>query len=114
MEKEMVNHPDHYQGNGLECIDVMLAVFGKEATQNFCLLNAFKYLYRCNKKGKKNEDINKAIWYLNKYNDIENFKNVEEIILFNDDSPEIKNKYQELMKMATPTPEQLKMMIMGL
>lgn len=111
MEKEMVNHPDHYQGNGLECIDVMLAVFGKEATQNFCLLNAFKYLYRCNKKGKKNEDINKAIWYLNKYNDIENFKNVEEIILFNDDSPEIKNKYQELMKMATPTPEHLKMML---
>lgn len=91
MEKEMVNHPDHYQGgNGLECIDVMLSVFGKEATQNFCLLNAFKYLYRCNKKGKKNEDINKAIWYLNKYNNIENPKISGEEIFFNDDGPEIK------------------------
>jgi len=48
---------------------------------------------------------------LNKYNDIENFKNVEEKILFNDDSPEIKDTYQELMKMATPTPEYLKMML---
>lgn len=71
MEKEMVDHPDHYKGNGnFECIDVMLDVYGAEATKNFCLLNAFKYLYRCNKKGKKNEDIKKAIWYLNEYNKI--------------------------------------------
>lgn len=71
MNKEMVNHPDHYKGkNGLECIDVMLDVFGIEATKDFCLLNAFKYLYRCDKKGKKNEDIKKAVWYLNEYNKI--------------------------------------------
>ena len=49
---------------------------GIEATQNFCLCNAFKYLYR---HGKKNgvEDIQKANWYLNKYLELEDMKNVE-------------------------------------
>ena len=27
-EKEMVNHPDHYNINGMECIDVMEKLFG--------------------------------------------------------------------------------------
>lgn len=68
MQKDMVNHPDHYKGkNGYECIDVMYNVFGKQEVQSFCLLNAFKYLYRCEKKDKKDEDIQKAIWYLQKY-----------------------------------------------
>ena len=65
-EKEYVNHPDHYN-NKYECIDVMEDVFGQEATFNFCLLNAFKYLYRCLRKhNSPTEDIKKAIWYLNK------------------------------------------------
>ena len=47
--KSMVDHPDHYQAEGFECIDVMLAVFGVDAVKSFCLLNAFKYLYRSEK-----------------------------------------------------------------
>lgn len=70
MEKEMVNHPDHYKTGKFECIDVMLEIFGPQATMDFCLLNSFKYLYRCNAKGKKDEDIAKARWYIDKYLEI--------------------------------------------
>lgn len=70
--KEYVNHPEHYN-NKYECIDVMEDVFGQEATFNFCLLNAFKYLYRCLRKhNSPTEDIKKAIWYLNKTLQLEN------------------------------------------
>lgn len=64
---EAVNHPKHYKGNRFECIDVMQDVFGKEKTAAFCELNAFKYQWRADKKGAATEDKKKAIWYLNKY-----------------------------------------------
>ena len=61
-----VNHPSHYCTGQYECIDVMIETQGVEATMNFCMCNAFKYLYR---KKKKNglEDVRKADWYLCKY-----------------------------------------------
>lgn len=65
--KEMVSHPDHYQGNKIECIEAMLDVFGKEKVSAFCELNAFKYQWRANKKGTNLQDKKKAIWYLDKY-----------------------------------------------
>lgn len=61
-----VDHPAHYKGDKYECIDVMEETYGKDAVQHFCILNAFKYLYRQNKKN-GSEDVSKAIWYLNKY-----------------------------------------------
>lgn len=62
-----VNHPAHYQKEGRrECIEEMIDFFGVEAVKNFCLCNAFKYMYRHEAKNGK-EDIQKAIWYLNKY-----------------------------------------------
>lgn len=42
-EKEMVNHPQHYAVNGMECIDAMIQLYGKDAVLNFCMLNSFKY-----------------------------------------------------------------------
>lgn len=67
-----VDHPSHYAGEKYECIEVMLEVFGEEATKHFCLLNAFKYLWRCGKKHESPyEDIAKAIWYLDKYRSLE-------------------------------------------
>lgn len=67
-----VDHPSHYSGEKYECIEVMREVFGEEATKHFCLLNAFKYLWRCGKKHKSPyEDIAKAIWYLEKYKSFE-------------------------------------------
>lgn len=63
---DSVNHPDHYNVNGLECIDVMTGVFGKDVTQMFCHMNAFKYLWRAQFKNNYFEDIKKAKWYLEK------------------------------------------------
>ena len=64
--KDEINHPDRYAGGKFECIDVMADVFGREAVKDFCLLNAFKYRWRQEKKGGV-YDVKKAIWYLNKY-----------------------------------------------
>jgi hypothetical protein len=58
--KEMVNHPEHYQSkNGMEVIDVI-----ESYELNFNLGNAVKYILRSGKKGKKSEDLMKAVWYL--------------------------------------------------
>lgn len=59
---DMVNHPPHYQSkSGIESIDVIEA-FGL----GFCLGNAVKYILRAGKKGNKKQDLEKAVWYLNR------------------------------------------------
>ena len=64
--KEYVNHPDHYKQGKLECFDVMVDVFGADAVMDFCILNAFKYIWR--HKSKDGErDLRKAKWYLDAY-----------------------------------------------
>lgn len=61
-----VNHPAHYETGKFECIDVMVETQGVEATMDFCVCNALKYIYRHrNKNGVEN--IKKADWYLKKY-----------------------------------------------
>lgn len=69
-QKEQVNHPDHYNQGQYECIAVMESIYGIEATMNFCLLCAFKYTWRTNDKDGL-QDIDKAIWYLNKYKELQ-------------------------------------------
>lgn len=69
-KKEIVNHPDHYQGVN-ECIDVMEAMFGIEAVKHFCMCNAYKYRFRSNKKNGE-EDIKKAEWYETKLIELNN------------------------------------------
>jgi hypothetical protein len=64
---DFVNHPAHYNAGKIECIDAMQDVFGADAVKDFCLLSAFKYIWRCRSKGKEHEDIKKAVWYLQKY-----------------------------------------------
>ena len=61
-----VNHSSHYCTGQYECINVMIETQGVEATMNFCMCNAFKYLYRHNGKNGL-EDVRKADWYLCKY-----------------------------------------------
>jgi hypothetical protein len=65
-----VNHPSHYETGKFECIDVMIETQGVEAVKQFCLCNAFKYLYRHNGKNGV-EDIKKARWYIDKYLELE-------------------------------------------
>ena len=73
---DMVNHPSHYETGKFECIDVMEEVFGKEALKNFCICNAFKYLYRCmNKHSSPVEDVSKARWYINKFLELDGEEN---------------------------------------
>lgn len=65
VKPDPVNRPSHYTSGGIECIDAMQAAFGAEMVKDFCLCNAFKYLWRHrNKNGV--EDLKKARWYLNR------------------------------------------------
>lgn len=62
---DMVNHPSHYE-HGIECIDEMILLYGKEETMSFCKLNSHKYRKRAFDKGGK-EDIDKSDWYMKEY-----------------------------------------------
>lgn len=64
-----VIHPSHYNQGNIECIDAMVAAFGKEAVATWCKLNAFKYIWREQHKGGI-QDINKAAWYIDKYKEL--------------------------------------------
>lgn len=68
--EDSINHPSHYDTGKYECIDVMLETQGVDAVKDFCICNAFKYLYRHNNKN-GSEDISKAHWYLTKYLELE-------------------------------------------
>lgn len=60
-------HPTHYMlPEGLQVIDVELAMFGKEAVMSHCLCTAVEYLLRCKQKN-GDEDVKKAGWWVNKY-----------------------------------------------
>ena len=72
LNEDNVNHPKHYESGRFECIDVMEEAIGTEDVKGFCLCNAFKYIYRCCKKNTTPlEDVKKAVWYLNKFIEIE-------------------------------------------
>lgn len=58
-----MHNTSHY-GEAIECIDAMEQIYGREAVKHFCICNAFKYLWRCEKKGQYISDIDKAIDYL--------------------------------------------------
>lgn len=62
--KETVNHPSHYNQGKREVIEEMRILFGDEAVESFCRLNAYKYLRRAEFKGNKKEDLDKAEWYM--------------------------------------------------
>jgi hypothetical protein len=42
----------------------MLSAFGRASVREFCVINAFKYLWRYKEKGHENEDLEKAKWYI--------------------------------------------------
>ena len=64
MNKEKVNHPDHYNSGKFEAIDVIAdASYG----EGFCLGNVLKYILRAKHKEDEIEDLKKARWYLDYY-----------------------------------------------
>ena len=56
---DAVNHPKHYteHPSGVECIQIT-------EHMNFCLGNAVKYIWRADLKHDAIEDLEKAIWYI--------------------------------------------------
>lgn len=62
-----VNHPRHYTSGSVECIDAIESALGIEGAKNFCQGNAIKYLFRMQHKGATTQDCEKAIWYCNKW-----------------------------------------------
>lgn len=76
-EKEMVNHPLHYQGlevsgTNVECIDAMEGLKGWYNTAIFCELNAFKYNWRVGEKDMIPQELGKIAWYGNKAKELWN------------------------------------------
>jgi len=57
---DFIDHPKHYQGNGIEVIDII-----DSFNLNFNLGNSIKYILRADKKGNKKQDLEKAVWYIN-------------------------------------------------
>ena len=58
---DLVNHPDHYKVGGIETID-----FIEAKKLNYNMGNAVKYISRAEQKGNKRQDLEKAIWYINR------------------------------------------------
>ena len=70
MENNNIDHPAHYCNGGMECIDEMLTVFGREAVKHFCLLNVWKYRKRALYKNGE-EDLNIAVRFMKKFVELE-------------------------------------------
>jgi len=64
--EDEVNHPKHYTGRkaDLECIMFTELMPSLAA-------NAFKYVWRCDDKGDKTKDLEKALWYLDRASTID-------------------------------------------
>ena len=56
---EMVNHPKHYNMGKYEVKDVI-----RDWNLNFALGSVLKYVARCENKGNKKQDLEKAMFFL--------------------------------------------------
>lgn len=61
---DLVNHPPHYTQGGIESIEYMKATMSPEAFQGFLEGSAKKYLHRYRYKGHAIQDLDKAVWYI--------------------------------------------------
>lgn len=71
-EYDMVSHPAHYTQERIECIDAMEMALGTEAVKGYCLGAVFKYLWRRKDKGNEEQDIQKSLWYFDRYKQLLN------------------------------------------
>lgn len=66
MMTDNVNSPSHYTVGDIECIDAIKASMGTQQFRGYLKGNIMKYIWRYQMKGKIQEDLAKAQWYLNK------------------------------------------------
>ena len=66
IKPDMVNHPSHYTQGGIECIEALEAMLGKDAFIAYCRGTAVKYLWRTGHKWDDVEDLKKAAWYIDR------------------------------------------------
>lgn len=65
-------NPAHYkERTSIECIDSMIMTFGTKRTAEYCVQNAYKYVWRHKYKNRL-EDLKKAEWYLDKFDELVN------------------------------------------
>lgn len=69
MKNDNVNSPAHYRQGGIECIEAIKASMSEEGFKDYLKGNVMKYIWRYEHKGRAIEDIEKAMWYLNRLKD---------------------------------------------
>ena len=69
MKNDNVNSPAHYRQGGIECIEAINASMSEEGFRDYLKGNVMKYIWRYEHKGRVIEDIEKALWYLNRLKD---------------------------------------------
>ena len=62
INQEEINHPKHYNVGKIEVIDII-----EDWKLGFHLGNAIKYILRAKYKGSQKKDLQKAIWYIERY-----------------------------------------------
>ena len=66
---DMVNSPSHYQLDGMAVIDIIKALLTPEEYRGFLKGNDLKYIFREPFKGNPAQDVDKHIWYAQRYHD---------------------------------------------
>lgn len=66
LEPEIIGSPPHYTQGDIECIHYLKDNLTREGYLGFLEGNVKKYLHRWKHKGKPEQDLAKATWYLNK------------------------------------------------
>lgn len=69
MKNDNVNSPAHYRQGGIECIEAIKASMSEKGFRDYLKGNVMKYIWRYEHKGRVIEDIEKALWYLNRLKD---------------------------------------------
>ena len=70
---DLVNHPPHYNKGGVEAIDYIKQQLGKDFPA-YLEGSAIKYIHRHKYKEANIQDLEKAVWYINKL--IEHYENL--------------------------------------
>lgn len=72
-----VRKPEHYRQGGIEAIDAIEASMPPAEFQGYCKGNVLKYLWRYRYKGKPEQDLLKAQWYLERL--VESVKKIDSL-----------------------------------